>query len=69
MDRSERSALFIKKIMDGTIPKRFLINHGEDYTAGAEDIACVRFNRYIGSCSCLLMNNRIEKETKIYHGC
>ena len=65
---SARATLFLERIKDGTLPKRFLMNHGNDYTDGAEGIACMRFERYIGSCGYRLMRNRIGTEAKIYHG-
>lgn len=68
MNRSERSQLFIERLMDGTIEKQVVKNHGEDFTEGAEDISCARFSRFIGSCSYLLMKNRVEKETRSYYG-
>lgn len=68
MNTSERSQLFIERLMDGTILKLVLKNHGEDFEKGAEDISCLRFNRYIGSCSHLLMKDRIEQQTRRYYG-
>lgn len=68
MNTSERSQLFIERLVDGTIPKMVLKNHGEDFEEGAEDISCVRFSRFIGSCSYLLMKNRIDKEARSYYG-
>lgn len=65
---NERAKLFVERIEDGMIPKRHLINHGEDYTKGPEDIACMRFNRYLGSCGYQLMRYRIETEARIYRG-
>lgn len=68
MNTSERSQLYTKRLMDGTIPKLIIKNHGEDFESGVEDIACLRFSRFIGSCSYLLMKNRIDKETRGYYG-
>ena len=65
---SERAKLFLKRIEDGTIQKNHLVNHGEDFTKGPEGIACMRFNRYIGSCGYQLMRHRIETEARVYRG-
>lgn len=68
LNTSERSQLFIERLLDGTIPKMVLKNHGKDFEGGAEDISCVRFSRYIGSCGYLLMKNRTDKEARSYYG-
>jgi hypothetical protein len=65
---SERAAVFLDRIESGTIPKRFLTNHGDEYTGGPEGIASMRFNRYIVSCGYRLMKNRIGSEVRIYRG-
>lgn len=65
---SERAKLFISRIEDGTIQKRHLPNHGDDYTNGPEGIATRRFDRYIVSCGYRLMQNRIGMEKNKYYG-
>lgn len=65
---SARATLFLDKIESGTIPKRYLTNHGFKYTNGSEGIAEMRFNRYIVSCGYRLMKNRIEMEARKYYG-
>jgi hypothetical protein len=68
MGASERAAVFLDRIESGAIPKRCLPNHGVNYTGGKEDIACMRFNRYIVSCGYRLMKKRIGTEARIYRG-
>lgn len=68
METSARARLFLDKIESGVIPKRYLTNHGFEYNKGPEDIACMRFNRYIVSCGYRLMQSRIGMEARIYRG-
>ena len=56
MGTSNRAKQFINRVDDGTLQKRYLPNHGFDYTNGPEDIARMRFN------------NRIEAEARTYRG-
>lgn len=68
MGTSNRAKQFINRVDDGTLQKRYLPNHGFDYTNGPEDIARMRFNNYIGSCGYRLMKHRIEAEARTYRG-
>ena len=45
MATSKRASLFVDRIENGTIQKRYLTNHGFEYTNGPEGIADMRFIR------------------------
>lgn len=68
MATSKRASLFVDRIENGTIQKRYLTNHGFEYTNGPEGIAEMRFNRYIVSCGYRLMKMHIGMEDNRYHG-
>lgn len=68
MSMSKRASLFVDRIENGSIQKRYLTNHGFEYTNGPEGIAEMRFDRYIVSCGHRLMKKRIEMEDNRYHG-
>ena len=68
MALSPRAELFINRIKTGEIPKKFLTNHGENYTNGLEGIAAVRFEHYIVSCTYKLMRYRLSEEGRKYCG-
>lgn len=65
---STRAEKFLERISTGEIPKRFLTNHGKDYTDGPEEIALLRFDHYIVSCGYKLLHHRLDQEERGYCG-
>lgn len=57
---------FIEELKNGTLPKMNLPNHGAEFTGGLEGLHYYFFDRYISSCSCFLMDQRLIREE--YHG-
>ena len=60
MATSERAALFISRIENGTIQKVHLPEYGNDYPNESAELACRRFDKYIVSCGYRLMRDRIH---------
>lgn len=54
----EESKLFAKKISDGVFVKDILMNHGEEFKGGGEEISLSTFTQFIGSASHELMKMR-----------
>ncbi|MCM1044870.1 MAG: hypothetical protein NC417_05125 [Candidatus Gastranaerophilales bacterium] len=59
---------FLSDIQNGIIAKECMTNHSENFTGGMEDLHRERFNVYLSSCGCFLMDNRIRKSEEAYHG-
>lgn len=57
---------FIARIVDGTIKKDNLANHGRPFTGGPEKNALLTFRNYIGSYGYLLMEKRISTRDSYY---
>lgn len=55
-------------LLDGTFKKYHLPNHGENFTGDLEILARWKFNKYIGSCTYLLLNNSLNKKGCVYRG-
>ena len=57
---------FIEELKSGAFPKINLPNHGKEFTGGLEGMYYYFFDRYISSCGCFLMDQRMTREE--YHG-
>lgn len=55
-------------LKDGTFEKNYRPNHGSDFTRGLEELYRYRFNCYMGSCGCFLMDARMKDRECVYHG-
>lgn len=58
----------VERMEDGRLVKDHLINHGEDFTGGPEQLALEKFITYISSCGYVLMETRLQKEGVAYYG-
>ena len=58
----------VESLADGTFVKNYRTNHGPDFTKGYEELYRYRFNSYVGSCGCFLMNKRLENKGSEYRG-
>lgn len=72
LNRSElghrRGEKLVKALKDGTFKKNYKTNHGTDFTKGREELHRNRFNNYLVSCGCFLMDNRLEHKRRGYCG-
>ena len=57
---------FVEELRNGTFKKNYRPNHGPDFTGGWEGIYSNCFIEYVSSCSCYLMNHRMER--RAYYG-
>lgn len=64
----EYGSVFVEKLMDGTIYKEYMPNHGIDFTGGNEEYCYDLFESYMGSLGCYLMDKRLETNRREYHG-
>lgn len=60
--------LLVKRLKSDEFKKDFRPNHGTDFTEGMEGLHRYRFATYLGSCSCFLMDQRLEKIRSEYYG-
>ena len=58
----------LEDIMTGKIVKDCMINHSDEFTGGLEDLHRKRFQTYLSSCGCYLMDRRICKCEEGYSG-
>ena len=58
----------VYSLSDGTFKKNYRPNHGPDFSKGLEDLHRYRFNMYLGSCGCFLMEKRLEGRKGGYCG-
>lgn len=59
---------FLNDIKHRRIMKDCMINHSEDFTGGMEELHRKRFNTYLGSCGCYLMDRRLNELEGGYRG-
>ena len=64
----ELGAKLVERIKSGEFPKNHLMNHGENFTGGSEDLLVYEFDRYMCSCGHAMMNFRLAKKGCIYLG-
>ncbi|MDE7445435.1 MAG: hypothetical protein K2N15_07030 [Lachnospiraceae bacterium] len=58
----------VQSLSDGTFKKNYRPNHGPEFTRGLEELHRYRFNMYLGSCGCFLMEKRLEKKLESRKG-
>lgn len=58
----------VQSLADGTFKKNYRPNHGPEFTRGLEELHRYRFNMYLGSCGCFLMEKRLEGRKGGYCG-
>ena len=62
------SERLIQQLQSGEFKKNCRPNHAPDFSGGAEELYRYRFNKYLGSCSCFLMDKRLKDRGTLYHG-
>lgn len=69
LDRGHQFAMeFLNDIKKGTIKKDCMVNHSYDFTGGMENLYRDRFNMYLSSCGCYLMDMRLHELEEGYCG-
>lgn len=48
---AEHADSLVLRLKEESFEKFYLPNHGNNFTGGPEDLARIRFNKYIGSCT------------------
>ncbi len=65
----EYAVSLVKALKTGTFLKDYRTNHGPDFAEGLEGLHRQRFQTYMGSCGCFLMDQRIiESGSGDYNG-
>ena len=59
---------FLDDIKLGRILKDCMVNHSDDFTGGMEKLHRKRFNTYLSSCGCYLMDRRLDESEEGYCG-
>ena len=69
LDAGSQFALeLLEDIMAGRIVKDCMVNHSDEFTGGMEDLHRRRFQTYLSSCGCYLMDRRICECEEGYFG-
>lgn len=69
LDTGSQFALeLLEDIMTGKIVKDCMVNHSDEFNGGVEDLHRKRFQTYLGSCGCYLMDRRIHEYEEGYIG-
>ena len=58
----------VAQIHAGTFPKNHLVNHGEEFKGGPEELFIYEMSRYMGSCGHAMMENRLSQKGCTYLG-
>lgn len=62
------AAELLDDIKFGRIEKDCMVNHSDNFTGGMEKYHRKRFNLYLSSCGCYLMNRRLYESEEGYCG-
>lgn len=58
----------LEDMTTGKIVKDCMVNHSDEFTGGMEELHRKRFQVYLGSCGCYLMDRRIRECEEGYFG-
>lgn len=58
----------VERIKSGEFPKNHLMNHGEDFTGGSEELLVYELDCYMSSCGHAMMEWRMAQKGCAYFG-
>ena len=64
----ELGTQLVERIKSGEFPKNHLMNHGENFTGGSEELLVYELNRYMGSCGHAMKDWRLAQKGCTYLG-
>ena len=69
MDAGSQFAMeLLEDMMTGKIVKDCMVNHSDKFNSGMEALHRKRFQVYLGSCGCYLMDRCIREREEGYFG-
>lgn len=61
IENKTKGELFVEELLSGKFRKNRRPNHDSDFSGGLEDLHYYYFTKYVSSCSCFLMDERLKR--------